>query len=214
MGPSCGPEVGIFKRFSESWNYIDQTNYEAGIADSEINASVKDQKDQKDSIVSFALEQMRDQQSRDDYREMLELCIPFLGDVPPRGVRFLANGTVHHARWMAKALYALNIWLFRSLFHLIVQETRGLRDACIFIIKVYTRTWFTAPVAVSAPRNDLMLIQSLLDYKHENSALGEVASRKFSGHLWYLSEQLADLAFYNAAELWLQGTSETCSTQQ
>ena len=169
-------------------------NYEAGITDSEINASLKDH---KTAIVSFALKQLQDHQPRDDYREFLELCIVFLGEVPPRGVRFLAPGPVHHARWMAKALYSLKIWLFQCQFDLTAREKRGLRDVCIFIVKVYMQSWFTAPAAVSAPSNDLTLIKTLYNYKNDNSVVGEVAAQKFSWHLWYLSEQLVCLAFYD-----------------
>jgi len=35
---------------------------------------------------------------RDDYRELLELAVIFLGEVPPRGIRFLDPGPMHHAR--------------------------------------------------------------------------------------------------------------------
>lgn len=76
-------------------------NYEADIIDSVINGSMKDQ---KEKIVSFFLKQRLDHQSRDNYRESLEFGILFLGDILPRGVRFLALGSIHHARRMAKAL--------------------------------------------------------------------------------------------------------------
>ena len=37
-------------------------------------------------------------QPRDDYRELLELAVIFLGDEPSRGVRFSAPGTMHNSR--------------------------------------------------------------------------------------------------------------------
>lgn len=62
---------------------------------------------------------------------------------------------------------------------------------------MYIEAWFTAPLAISAPSNDLKLIQALADYKTENCIISEAAGSKFRGHLWYLSEELVGLAFYD-----------------
>ena len=55
--------------------------------------------------------------------------------------------------------------------------------------------------AMSAPSNDLKLMQALTEYRHENSVVSEAAGSKFCGHLWYLSEELVGLglAFYDSA---------------
>ena len=47
----------------------------------------------------------KDQLPRDDYREMLELCLVMLGVTPPRGLHVLRPGATHHARWMAVPIY-------------------------------------------------------------------------------------------------------------
>ena len=51
---------------------------------------------------------------RDDYRELLELVVAFLGGVPHgrTQVQFMAPGPVHRARWMARTIYAFKIWMF------------------------------------------------------------------------------------------------------
>lgn len=54
----------------------------------------------------------------DDYRELLELTMIFLGSPPLGGIKFHAPGAVHHGRWMVKAIYAIEIWMFRSPFRL------------------------------------------------------------------------------------------------
>jgi hypothetical protein len=111
MGATSGPDVTIFKRFQQSWKLINQSCYETGTSYAEVAQAVKDDKDR---IVAFALDQLLVNQPRDDYREFLELAIIFLGEVPPRGVRFMTPGPIHHARWMAKALYSFKIWLFED----------------------------------------------------------------------------------------------------
>ena len=54
-------------------------------------------------------------------------------------------------------------------------------------------------MAASAPHNDLLFLQQLVAYESVNPALSKVASSKFAGHLWYLSEVLVGLAFYDPA---------------
>src|SRR6218665_3043988 len=99
----------------------------------------------------------------------------------------MAPGVVHHARWMAKAVYTLMIWMFRGQFKLNEREEQGLRAICIFVSSVYVKAWFTASLAVSAPNSDLCFLQRLVRYQSENPAISKVASNKFAGHLWYVS---------------------------
>ena len=64
---------------------------------------------------------------------------------------------VYHARWMAKALYCIKIWLFKQQFQLTKREQKGIEDVCLFIVLVYVKAWFSAPLPTSAPRNDLAM---------------------------------------------------------
>ena len=52
-----------------------------------------------------------------------------------------------------------------------------------------------ASFPASAPRNDLGLLKMLYDYPDKNIAT--TALNKLSGHLWYLSEELVALAFFD-----------------
>ena len=49
----------------------------------------------------------------------------------------------------------------------------------------------------SAPNNDLNFLKLLVMYERENAALASVACKKLDGHLWYLSEELVGLAFFD-----------------
>src|SRR6218665_4067843 len=59
----------------------------------------------------------------------------------------------------------------------------------------YVRPWFVANVAVSAPANDLEFIKCLVTY--EDKSISKTASTTFSRHLWYLSEIMLSLAFFD-----------------
>lgn len=157
IGPSKSPDTAIFKRFKERWPFIDKMSFQTASTDEPGN----NVSDVADEMIAFAQNQLTTFQPRDDYRELLELVIIFLGGMPAQGISFKQPAGLHRARWMAKAIYALKIWMFRGQFRLTAKEEGGFRNICIFTTRIYTRAWFTAPSAVSAPRNDLWLIKSL-----------------------------------------------------
>ena len=86
--------------------------------------------------------------------------------------------------------------MFRGQFKLNKREEQGLRAICIFVLSVYVKAWFTAPLAVSAPNSDLCFLQCLVRYQSENPAHSKVASNKFAGHLWYVSDELVVIGIF------------------
>ena len=58
----------------------------------------------KDDVIMFALGQLEKFQPRDDYCELLELAIIFLGGTRPRGIRLRYSDAIHRARWMVRAI--------------------------------------------------------------------------------------------------------------
>ena len=153
MGKSSGPDIAILKRFKDQWTKFDKSCYKTSDKDTTVNNALDDH---SQSIEAFALAQLQMSQPRDDYKELLELVIIFVGGVPPHGVRFKAPGAIHHASWMAKALYSLKIWMSKEQFQLSESEENGIREACIFITVVYIKAWFRASLPASAPNNDLL----------------------------------------------------------
>lgn len=77
------------------------------------------------------------------------------------------------------------------------KELNGLRQICIFIVRFYIKAWFNAPSAIKAPNQDLTAIQDLIKYKKTNAQIADAAITKLCNHLWYLSEHLAALAFFD-----------------
>lgn len=77
------------------------------------------------------------------------------------------------------------------------KEEKGIGDICIFTVHLYIKAWFQASSAVSAPRIDLQLVKDIDSYKDINATISSIAMKKFQRHLWYLSEELAALAFFD-----------------
>ena len=104
------PSVPLFQCFQEYWPQIDQATY-LPCTDHRLSKELKSLRDDMTNFFTQVLEGESGYIPREDYRELLELAILFLGKVFPRGVRFRVSG-IHHARWMAKLLYVLNLNLF------------------------------------------------------------------------------------------------------
>ena len=102
---------------------------------------------------------------RDDYRELLELTMIFLGGIPKKGILFCIPGAVSCAGCMAKAIYAFKIYLFQDQFHVSKREKNSLRRICIFLSRVYIRAWFLSTEAIKTPYQDFQFMRELINYQ-------------------------------------------------
>ena len=180
---SSGPDIQLFKRFQGGWETIDRTTPEPFTAD--------DVPEQDELLVNFR-RFLDHAQPRDDYRELLELCIIALGGVPKCGIRFSRPGTLHRARWMAKGIYAVKVFLFREQFRLTAAEAQGIRRCALFVVRTYAAAWFRTPLAAAAPAMDLAFMNAL--HAYPDKELSKATDSVFGLHLWYLSERVVALA--------------------
>lgn len=106
---------------------------------------------------------------------------------------------MHHARWMAKALHTLKIFMFKEQFipEKSKRDINALREISLFIVIFYIKCWFDAPDPTKAPNQDLQLLKDLKDYEKINAKVAKAALNKLLLHLWYLTEKLAPLAFFD-----------------
>jgi hypothetical protein len=200
---SSGPQIGIFRRFKEHWKLIDTTQYSSiETSDIEVKSELTvvervwiNQK--KKNMSEFLRNQLSlKNKPRKDYLELIQLTLITLGenyDV----THFSPPGAYHRARWMAKGIYCLKIYLFRRQFKLTAYELQGLRRICLFIITIYAKIWLKAPNSSDAPYNDLCLLQTLESYLAVDKKVADIAIKKMRGHMWYLSEDLIGLALFS-----------------
>ncbi|KAF0714990.1 Uncharacterized protein FWK35_00031556, partial [Aphis craccivora] len=117
--------------------------------------------------------------------------------VPPQGIHFRAPGAYHLARWMAKAIYCLKIFLFRTQFKLTQKQEKSLKRICCFIMKCYAEAWFSSTNAITAPMNDIYFLKTLNAYKMDDKEVAEKAISKIINHLWYLNEESAAFSIFD-----------------
>lgn len=98
---------------------------------------------------------------------------------------------------MSKIIYCLKIYLFWSQFKLSKVVLKELEEFNKFVIKIYLKAWFLCQIPTIAPRIDLQLLKDLVQYKKQNQKLGSAALKSFSRHLWYISDYLIGLSFFD-----------------
>lgn len=145
---------------------------------------------EKANIVEFCNQMIVRPFIREDYSELLELSLLCVDD--SSAAKFRRPGALHHARWMAKAIYGIKMYLFRSQFEV---ECQQLERFVLFVIRVYLKGWYEAPLGTNAPLNDLNFMNGLLNYPDKE--VSAKTSKKFEKHLWYLSEINISLAFFD-----------------
>lgn len=192
FGPSSSPDIPIFKRFKAAWQFIRQDSYQplGNIPGSE------DLKQSSVDVLTVALKGKN--QPRDDYMELIELALLALGHTPAK-IHWRAPGAVHHARWMAKLLYSIKIYLFRddNGFVTTPREKAQLERFVKFGVLVYVKYWVEAPLASNAPWSDLSLWNDMTKYKDIDPEVAEIVQNAFKSHLWYLSDELVGLSLFS-----------------
>lgn len=185
-----GPNNALFMRFRSEWNNIVSPKPENGLEELELQLKL-----QIPHITEFIKKHLNMEHVRDDYKELLQLCLQFLG--VENNFKIRKPGACHHARWMAKAIYSLKIFLLRKQLRYTSHEIKKLYSLCKFIVFVYIESWYEAPLAISAPNNDLKLFRKLYDYSNIDSKISVVTIKKLKNHLWYLSPELCALGFFD-----------------
>lgn len=196
FGKSKSPEVAIFNRFREARRAgsIDVTQFESGIQDRYVRAAISD--DVANRVTNFCHHELTNKQPRADYKKFLQMAIIFLGG-HVENFNFPDPGATSEARWMAKGIYVLEMFLFRKQFLLKPEEKKAVRNVSIFIIVMYIEAWFKCTDGISAPNQDLHFLKSSIAYSGINERISAIVSKRFSKHLWYLTEETVALAFFD-----------------
>lgn len=193
FGPSSSPDIQIFKRFKSHWKNIDKGSFQSLTTDEETDRFKNETLEYLSKVDGWKV------QPRDDYKELVKLTLTVLGK-PPENIHWRAPGSVHHARWMAKLIYGIKIYLFRNqknVINLINREEAQLKRFVTFGTSLYTAAWIKAPLAAEAPSNDLQLWRDLKQYEAVDKEISTSTLKVLERHLWYISEDLVGLAIFS-----------------
>ena len=97
-------------------------------------------------------------------------------------------GEIHHARWMAAAIYVLKMTICgEDRVQMGQRQAKGLLDVAYFIIYLYSRYWFAAPTAANAPFLTLSLWNDLQKWSARDPHLSAKLIPILDRHTWYLT---------------------------
>lgn len=191
---TTSPGIPLFKKFRENWKNIDSEKIESCTDKlSCINSSEIHQ------LLEFYRTQLTKDIARDDYRELIELSIIFLGGDAEKKYKIRPPGAMHQARWMARAIYSLKITLLRSQFRISNKDKASLLDVCLFIATSYVKPWLQCILAVKAPYQDLCFLKAMKAYETIDKSISRAALQKFCQHLWYLTDEVSILSLFDDA---------------
>lgn len=154
---------------------------------------------QRKQTINFLLHALSSETTyipRDDYKELMELCLVVLGH-PLKNYAFKTPGATHHARWMSKIIYSFKIFLFRNQFSLSEEEKANFKEMSLFAGLIYVKAWIQCPLASDAAVNDLIFFKQLKEYAIISEVVSTVAIKKFERHLWYLGPELIVLSLFS-----------------
>lgn len=196
MGTTKAPQVQIFNRFQAAWDQgqFDQKNFKSGLEDEFVRSKISD--DVVKDVIKFCRSHLEKSQPRSDYKEFLQITIIFLGG-ELLNFNVSRPGATSHARWMAKCIYALKIFIFRDQFTFEGDEANGIRDVCVFIVHLYLKVWFQSTNSIAAPNVDLNFIKDAISYADIDKNVSEVVLGKMRNHVWYLLEETIGFAFFD-----------------
>jgi len=158
---SCRPRSELFERF---WSSFDRESSESVMTDVSVAALLEPW---REDMIKFCLGHLLGVQPPDDYKELLHLALLFLGAPNDHPQNILAPESFHRPRCMAKLIYCLKIYLFRSQFHPTPRELTGLRDFNIFVVQIYLKAWYRCQCPVLTPLNNLELLKQFAAYKRK-----------------------------------------------
>ena len=218
-GNTKDPGVSLFRRLKTFWN--DMTiNYDK-LSKFDWSSSDTWLCEQAQIVLEWAMEQLKKKIfPRDDYKELLDLLIVWLGG-PVENFTFKYPGADHHARWMSKQIYTLKIALLSDQIEICeveeveadeeadnetnrrrkkvkkfksmkitTEEKTQMKDIVQFIGLFYAKAFLEAPLSSSAPNNDLKFMQDMQQYRDHNAKIADACLLSCGRHLWYLTPQL------------------------
>ncbi|KAE8747053.1 hypothetical protein FOCC_FOCC006191 [Frankliniella occidentalis] len=109
---SKSPDIGVLRKsLQDQSSDMDKTSFVPATEDPSCQDFLRER---RYSILQYALQTLEKPHVRADYRQLLELVVIFMGENPhkPKSIRFSPAIAVSSARFMARIIYCLMIYMF------------------------------------------------------------------------------------------------------
>ena len=118
---ASSPDIPMFKKFREIWKNIDSSNIEPSLAFVTLRVVKRDIQ----ALLIFYKAKLDEDFVRNDYRELIDLCVIVLGGDTEKKLKLRSPGAMHQARWMARAVYSL-----KKVFSSVKMQNNSERQKC------------------------------------------------------------------------------------
>ncbi|KAG0727483.1 hypothetical protein GWK47_003996 [Chionoecetes opilio] len=129
---------------------------------------------------------------------MAELTLIVLGDTPPRGIHWSRPGAIHQARWMARNLYSMKMFMFAEQLEYDEETVVKLERLNLFLGLFYTPMWMSSTLAADAPANDLQFMKDMMKFKRTDPEIAQALLQKLENHKWYLTQEVVPFALFGS----------------
>ena len=105
---------------------------------------------------------------RDDYLELIELSIIFLGGDNKSIIKIrikLKKCAIQQTRWMVRAIYSFKTAVSVQIERYGETSIGRCFDVCLFIVAVYVKPWLGCTLVLKAPNQDLRFLKTLKEYE-------------------------------------------------
>ena len=127
---------------------------------------------------------------QEDYRELCELILFYLGGSIPRGFLIRRPGADHHARFMSKAIYILKIYLLSGSFEMTPKELKQVERMAVYIGLFYGKYFLQSVLTAAAAANDLHFFYLTKKFSVIDPEVAKETINSISRHLSYITEEL------------------------
>ena len=127
---------------------------------------------------------------REDYRQLAELSLIWLGGRLPNGkvFKFMKPGAFHAARFMSKGIYLLKMALLSKRIDLDDEVRRSIHQMALFIAIYYVRYFLRTRIPCFAPLDDLKFFGDMVKFgEEEDKEVATVVLESIKRHLRYIS---------------------------
>ena len=193
IGKHSGPIVPLLKMLQDNWDSIShekkdiiQFEFPAD-GDNPINCQAK-------LVLKWASNCLQKNTfPREDYRELIELVIVYLGGElqDEKTFRFKKPGAYHRARFMHNELYIFKYVMLDKQINWLNQDQRyKLKRMADFIALFQAKAFLQSRISIIAPNVDRQHITDMQWYREIDSTAADAALQSCYRHLWYLTQQL------------------------
>lgn len=186
------PENPMFKKVKEKWDDLRKDKPKV------LKPMEGKLKEKKMEAIAVLKNFLQEASPRADYREVAELCLILLGEVPPRGIHWARPGAIHQARWMARNIYCMKMFMFSQELGYNKQTIVKLEKINTFLSLFYTSYWVTSTSAADAPIHDLQFFKDIMWYHQFDSELATAVMKKANNHRWYLTQELVPFTLFSS----------------